>query len=61
MRKIGISAENDAKKKKITFGAILGTTTFFSRPSGDFRYNNFFRALRAILGTTTFFAPFGRF
>ena len=59
-------------KKMIFFKSILGTTTFFARPSGDFRYNNcffsvalrailgtttvFFLALRAILGTTTFFA-----
>ena len=29
-------------KKKIFFKSILGTTTFFARPSGDFRYNNRF-------------------
>ena len=50
MRKIGILAAQVPKNIYIFFKSILGTTTFFARPSGDFRYNNRF-----------FFSPFGRF
>ena len=71
MRKIGISAAQGPKTKTVsvfcksilgtttlflTLRAILGTTFFFPRPSGDFRYNNrFFLTLRAILGPTGVF------
>ena len=51
------------KNKSFFFKSILGTTTFFARPSGDFRYDNFFSlALRVTLGTITFFfRPSGDF
>ena len=41
MRKIGISAAPCIKTFFVFVQAILGTTTFFARPPGDFRYNNF--------------------